>query len=121
MFWDEEKIRANIEAAQTDDLLDRITAYRLGMELHAIEMIERELRTRGVGEAEIADRQQQCERECLFEADGVAKMCSFCRKPAVLQGWGWHRLWQKIPLFPRWFHYCLEHAPEPEAPGERAA
>jgi hypothetical protein len=120
MFWNEEKVRANIQAARTEDLLDRITAYRLEMELHAIEMIEDELHARGVTPDQIADRGEEYERECLFE-DGIAKMCSFCRKPAVAEGWYWHRLFRRLPLFPRWFRYCKEHAPvQPTSPAGRS-
>ena len=112
MHWDEQKVLLNIRQAETDDLLDRITAYRRGMEPEAIAMIERELHTRGVTAAQIAERQQEYARECLFLEDGTARMCSFCRKPAIEEGWGWHKLWGKMPLFLRRFRYCKEHAPD---------
>ena len=112
MFWDDQKVLANIRQAETDDLLDRITAYRPGMEEAAIRMIEQELRSRGVTSEEIARHQDACERACLFLPDGTAMTCSFCRKPAVVEGWGWHWLWQRLPLFPRRFRYCREHAEE---------
>ena len=32
--------------------------------------------------------------------DGTAVRCSFCHRPAVAEGWGWHRLWGVLPLFP---------------------
>src|SRR6266511_1668358 len=110
MQWDPQKLLANIRAADTDDLLDRITAYRAGMEPEAIDMIEAELHRRGVRQDEIDAYRQECERECLFHADGTAKMCSLCRKPAVKEGWGWHRLLGKIPIMLRPMRYCRTHA-----------
>jgi hypothetical protein len=109
MEWDPQKVLANIQAAQTDDLLDRVTAYRQGMEPEALELIEAELHRRGVTATAIEERRQGYERECLFHADGAAMMCSFCRKPAVEQRWGWHKLWSRVPLFPRPLRYCKEH------------
>ena len=109
MLWDDQKVLADIREAETDDLLDRITACRRGMETEAIEMIERELRERGITGTQITAHREACERSCLFRPDGCAVMCSFCRKPAVSEDWGWHRLWGRIPLFPRRFRYCEEH------------
>jgi hypothetical protein len=114
MFWDEQKVLANIREAETADLLDRVTAYRQGMEEVAITMIEEELRSRGITAAEIARHREGCERDCIYLPDGTAAMCSLCRKPAVTERWGWHRIWQKIPAFPRWFRLCKEHAGEAE-------
>lgn len=105
----ETKVLANIRAADTGDLLDRVTAYRGGMEPATIELVEAELRRRGVRAAEIDAYREECERECLHHADGTAKMCSFCRRPAVAERWGWHRLIGKIPIMPRWLRYCRDH------------
>lgn len=113
MHWNEEKVRENIRKASTLDLLDRITAYRKGMEPEAIEWIEDELYRRGVTAAQIAEHREECERECIMLPDGMTAMCSFCRRPAVAEGLGWHRVFGVLPLFPRWFRYCKEHA-EPE-------
>jgi hypothetical protein len=115
MEWNSQKVLENIRQADTDDLLDRVTAYRQGMEPEAIEMIEDELHRRGVGAAAIEKRRQACERECLFYPDGTAMMCSFCRLPAVAQSWGWHKLWKQVPLFPRRFCYCNTHQPATSA------
>jgi hypothetical protein len=112
MFWDEEKVLANIRQAETDDLLDRVTAYRLGMEAVAITMTEEELRLRGIRQAEISRHREACERDCLYLPDGTAAMCTYCRKPAVTERWGWHRIWRKIPAFPRRLRLCKEHAGE---------
>jgi len=115
MVPNEQKVLANIRNADTDDLIDRITVYRAGMEPTAVEMIENELHRRGVKQGQIESYQQQCQSECLFNGDGTAKTCSQCRKPAVREGWGWHRLMGKIPVFPRWLRYCRDHAGKPPA------
>ncbi len=109
MIWNEEKVLANIRTAATDDLLDRITAYRQGMEPAAIVLVQQELAVRGVSQDQIAQQLEEYQRECLFEAHGLALMCSFCRKPAVKEAWAWHKLWHKIPLFLRRFRYCKAH------------
>jgi hypothetical protein len=126
----------NLHAADTEDLLDRVTAYRAGMEPDVIGFIEDELEKRGVTTEEIAAQADQYRRECLYHPDGAARMCSLCRRPAVAAGWGWHRMFsaawrsnpnrvylpgrlinpifEMLPLFyPRYFYYCAEHRPEP--------
>ena len=111
MEWNEAKLQENIRRADTDDLLDRITAYRAGLEPEAIDMIEQELRRRGVSATQIAAQGEQVERECIFHEAGLAKTCSFCRQPAVYEGWGWHKLFGLAPLFPRRLRYCKKHHP----------
>lgn len=110
MMWNEEIVRAKIQAATTGDLLDRITAYRKGMEPTAVAMIESELHRRGVTAAEIAEHRERCEKECVYFADGTAAKCSFCDKPAVREGWGWQKIMRTIPVFPRWLRYCRDHS-----------
>ena len=110
MNADADKVQANILKSDTEDLLDRVTAYRIGMESQAIDEIERELRKRGVNAVQIADHREKCERTCLFLPDGIAKTCSLCRSPAIKEGWGWHRLMGKVPIFPRWLRCCSRHA-----------
>jgi len=100
----------NIKDADTDDLLDQVTAYRLGTEPAAIELIEKELRHRGIMAKHIAERREACEQAYIYLDDGVAAMCAFCRKPAIKQGWGWHRLFGIVPIIPRWLRYCSRHA-----------
>jgi hypothetical protein len=109
MEWDEQKVLVNIRKADTDDLLDRITAFRAGMEPEAVEMVETELERRGVLDVDIAAHWESCQRECLFYADGTAMTCSFCRKPAVKRKWGWHKLWKRVFLFPLRLRYCKDH------------
>lgn len=108
--YQEQKVIVNIRQADSDDLLDRITAFRNGMEPEAIDLIERELQRRGVTPAQIAERSEQCQRDCVFHADGTAKKCARCRKPAVREQWSWHKLFGLLPLFPRPMCFCKEHA-----------
>jgi hypothetical protein len=111
----------NIRRADTTDLLDRITAYRPGMEPEVLGFIEDELEARGITAAEIRAHDEQCRQECLFHPDGSALTCSFCSRPAVQQGWGWQRsrgdyrglarLLHLLGLrFPGYFRYCADHA-----------
>jgi hypothetical protein len=111
LAFDHERVLANVRQAGTEDLLNRITAYRDGMEPEAIEMIEDELRQRGVTAADIAAHAEQVRNEVIFLPDGIAATCSRCNLPAVAQAWGWFRLFRKIPLFPRREYYCRVHAP----------
>ncbi len=109
MDLDLQKVLENIRQADTDDLIDRITAYRAGMEIDAIDMIEQELHRRRVRQSEIDDYRAECVRECLFNADGAAKMCSLCRKPAVEERWAWHRIMGTVPIMPRRMRFCKTH------------
>ncbi|MFN4261293.1 MAG: hypothetical protein ACK4RK_18570 [Gemmataceae bacterium] len=120
MDFNPERVRQNVRQATTQDLLDRITVYRAGMEAEAIEIILIELGERGVTDEEIGQHEAKRRAEVRFLDDGTAIMCSFCHHPAVAEGWGWHRLWGRIPVFPRYLHYCQEHMPvEPECPEEK--
>lgn len=112
MRLDLEKVRSNAQAASTEDLLDRVTVYRAGMEPQAVEVIEAELRQRGVPVEAIEQYAARREREVIQRPDGTAARCSFCPRPAVAEGSGWHRLWGRLPVFPRHFFYCEEHRPE---------
>jgi hypothetical protein len=106
-----ERVRANVHAADTEDLLDRVTVYREGMEAEALDLIEQELRQRGVGGDAIAEHERRRREAVLFDARGMALTCHRCRRPAVIQTRGWHRLWGLIPLFPRRFAWCEQHKP----------
>lgn len=110
MNFDEQKLFTQLKIAETDELLDQVTAYRRGTEPAAIELIEKELHRRGISATKIAERRETCERTCIFLGDGVAAMCSFCRKPAVRAEWGWHKLMGVVPILPRWLRYCARHA-----------
>jgi hypothetical protein len=102
-----ERIRKNARSAGTEDLLDRITVYRAGMEAAAIEIIEAELDRRGIGQKEIDEHGEK--RAGAIRSGEMARRCSFCDRPAVAAGWGWHRLWGRLPIFRRRFLYCEVH------------
>jgi hypothetical protein len=104
-----ERIRDNVREASTEDLLDRATIYRQGMEEEALDLIERELRERGVSWDAIAEHERKRREESLFDEHGIARKCHSCPRPAVLQTWRWHRLWGVLPLFPRRIAWCAEH------------
>ena len=111
MLYDRERVKRNIREAETIDLLDRITAYREGMEPEAIAEIEDELRRRGVTAEDILAHAEHWQRQAVRHPDGLPARCAFCARPAVAQGWGWHRLWGLLPLFPRRYYYCADHRP----------
>ena len=101
LSFDGEKVWANARDVETEDLLDRVTAYRAGLESAAVAILEDELYRRGVTRREIDAHAEACRRECLFHPDGTALSCSYCRRPAVAQGWGWQRLFRLLPALPR--------------------
>jgi hypothetical protein len=107
--FDPGRVIANACASETEDLLDRVTVYRDGMEPEAVEIIEDELRRRGVGPEEMAAHAARHAGAVVEGHDGVAERCSYCRRPAVAAGWGWQRLWNLLPVFPRRFFYCQVH------------
>ncbi len=119
MDLDLDRVRENVRSATTEDLLDRLTYYAAGMEPEALDLIERELRRRGVTTGQITDHARRFEREAVLLRDGTAAACSFCRRPAVGRRWGWHRVRGRgvlaglaalLPLFrPRRCYYCAEH------------
>jgi hypothetical protein len=106
-----ERVRANVQQASTEDLLNRATVYRAGMEEEALVLIDEELRRRGVSAAAVADHEVEQRQRVLRDAGDVAQKCSQCRRPAVGAYWGWHWLWGLVPLFPRKVRYCAEHEP----------
>ncbi len=109
--FDPERVRENVRKASTDDLLDRCTVYREGMEAEAIQIIEEELQSRGVTREQIQAHAASYEGQVLVDAQGIAYRCSFCDEPAVEARRGWHMFWRLIPLFPRLFYYCSAHRP----------
>jgi hypothetical protein len=111
MRFDIDRFRANIREAETTDLLDRVTMYRSDMEPEAVDLIETELRSRGIKEEEIDRHAASRETDVIRFADGSAATCSFCPSPAVARGWTWHRVFGLVPLFPRIFYYCEAHQP----------
>jgi hypothetical protein len=111
MELDRERVQKNAQLASTEYLLDRVTAYRPGMEPEALVVFEAELRRRGVGQLEIEEHAFQRSCEVITHPDGTAVRCSFCERPAVARRWGWHRLWGLVHLFPRRLAYCDQHQP----------
>jgi hypothetical protein len=107
---DLERVKRNVQQSDTEDLLDRATVYRDGMEPAALELVDAELRARGVGDAAIAEHRRR-RAGTIYASDGLALKCSKCQKPAVVRRWGWHRLWGVLPLFPRPLAFCEEHIP----------
>jgi hypothetical protein len=120
MQLDLKRVRDNARQATSEDLLDRLTVYAPEMEPAALEIIEEELRGRGIGTAEILSHAEEREKEVLRREDGSCRTCSFCERPAVAEGLGWHRLWGRIPVFLRYFYYCAEHKPATGAEEETA-
>jgi hypothetical protein len=118
MQFDAQRVLINIRQAETDDLLDRVTVYREEMEPAAILMIESELARRGVYSEDIEEHGRERADRIVRRPDGTAQPCSFCHRPAVRQAWGWHRMWGKLPVFPRLFAYCEQHQPEEVAAEE---
>jgi hypothetical protein len=112
MLFNLDRVRTNVRQATTEDLLDRITVYRGGMEPEALELIAEELRDRGAHDEHIAAHAERRQRETKYGPDGTAVRCSRCHRPAVAEGWGWHRIWGKVPMFPRFYYYCAEHRPD---------
>jgi len=108
--FDAERVLANVRQADDEDLLHRATVYRAGMEPEAIEIIERELARRGFDGSDIAAHRERLATEVLQHPDGVGVKCSFCTAPAVQSGWGWHRLFGRIPLLPRYLYRCKSHS-----------
>jgi hypothetical protein len=109
--FDPDMVKRNAQEATTQDLLDRITVYRDGMEPEALEIIEQELRRQGVKLQDVEDHEQRIRQSVLRDASGVALRCSFCDAPAVAENWGWHRVGGWLPIFPRLLRYCEEHNP----------
>jgi hypothetical protein len=107
-----ENVRRNVRAATTEELLDRVTAYRDGMEPEALEIIEMELHRRAVSQEQVDKARRDYEASAVRDSSGVTLRCSFCKRPAIARGWGWHRLWKVLPLFPRLMNFCAKHHPK---------
>jgi hypothetical protein len=106
-----ERVLENVRRSSTPDLLSRITVFREGMEPKAIQLIEIELADRGVTPEEIEAHEEKLRQEMIVAPDGMPVRCDLCHQPAVAEGWSWHRLWGRFPVFPRYFYYCAEHRP----------
>lgn len=111
MNLDLDRVRANARLASTEDLLDRVTIYRPGMEPEALSIFEEELLHRGVSAADRIDHEEVRREGVLVDDAGLPLRCARCQRPAVWRGRGWHRLWGRIPLFPGTLELCVEHRP----------
>jgi len=109
------RIREDARRASTESLLDRVTVYRGEVEVPALGILEAELRSRGVGLTEVDAHAAARERAGLSRhPDGTVIRCHYCFRPATVRRWQWFRLWGWfLPLFPRPFHLCAEHAERP--------
>jgi hypothetical protein len=107
--FDLKRVAEYIRKADTEELLDRVTVYREGMEPAALDLMEGELDRRGVTREQIGEHGEARWATAIMLPDGTAMRCSYCSRPAVSQGWGWLRLRRRIPVFPRVFAYCAVH------------
>ncbi len=122
MEFNVEKVRKNAEQARTEDLLDRVTVHRNRMEPEAVDIIERELARRGVMPAEVeAHAEQRRVSGVIRDAEGLVRLCSRCRRPAIEVHWDWQRLFGLVPIFPRRLAYCAVHRPSAEKAGKEAS
>ena len=95
--------------ATTEELLDRVTAFRADHDPAALRLFESELSDRGIGRADIEQRAEMVREIVLKRGDGSAVRCGFCERPAEDRVWTWFRLWGKVPLFPRPVAVCGGH------------
>lgn len=111
MRFDPERVKANVRRADTEDLLDRATVYRAGMEPEAVVIILAELRSRGVSLDDVAAHDEKQRGRLLFREDGMPEKCWRCHRPAIDGATDWFRLLGFLPLFPRRVTWCAEHQP----------
>ncbi len=70
MEFNIDRVRNNVRASTTEDLLDRATVYREGVEPEALPLILEELRARGVSpEAVVAHEKQR--GEVILDEQGI--------------------------------------------------
>lgn len=109
MELDLERVRASAKEADTEDLLNRVTVFRGGMEEAALEVLEEELRTRGVGAEEVREYANRMRPLVLWERPGLAARCHLCDSPATRLEWRWRRFLGLVPLFRRQVPCCPIH------------
>ncbi|MBP3955763.1 hypothetical protein J8F10_10760 [Gemmata sp. G18] len=109
------EIAQYIRSAPTEELLDRVTVYREGMEPAALDLMEGELDRRRVTRAQIADYDAKQRATAIMLPDGTAQRCERCDRPAVYQRRGWHRTYGWLPVFRRTFYFCSFHQPASKA------
>jgi len=115
MRFDLRTVARYIRKAETDELLDRVTVYRDGMEPAALDLMEGELARRGVTPRQITAHEQERREVVLTRPDGSTLRCGFCDRPAITRGRGWYRLFGRVPVIPRIFPRCEIHGPADES------
>jgi hypothetical protein len=110
MEFNLKRVAEYIRSADTEELLDRVTVYREGMEPAALDLMEGELDRRGITREAIAAHDAKHRATAIMLPDGTAMRCSFCSRPAVVRALRWHRLFGIVPVFPMRFAYCGFHA-----------
>jgi hypothetical protein len=111
MAFDLSTVAEFARKADTEDLLDRVTVYRDGMEPAAVDLMENELWRRGVQPDELADHERERRERMVVGRDGHPIRCAVCDRPAESRRWGWYRLWGRVPVFPWVIARCGVHAP----------
>jgi hypothetical protein len=110
MEFNLKRVAEYVRRAETDELLDRVTVYREGMEPAALDLMEGELDRRGVTREQIAAHDARARASAIILPDGTAMRCSFCNRPAAARAVRFHRLFGLLPVFPMRFAYCEFHA-----------
>jgi len=108
MSIDLKTVAANIRKAETTDLLDRVTVYREEMEPAAVDLMENEVWVRGLTRDALEEHAVQYST-ALRRADGTARRCDLCERPAMSLRWGWYQLYGRLPLFPKRIARCEGH------------
>jgi hypothetical protein len=116
--FDLKAVAKYIRKAETEELLDRVTVYRGGMEPAALDLMEGELDRRGVTREQIAEHDDaRRATPLLFHPDGIAVRCRYCERPAVARGWRWWRFAGLLPVLPLRLPVCAEHSGRKPPPG----
>lgn len=113
MRLDLRQVAAYVRRAETEELLDRVTVYRAGMEPAALDLMEGELDRRGLGPVDVAEHDLTRWESAIRLPDGTALRCAFCDRPAVARRWGWFRLAGRLPVFPIRLPRCEAHGGRP--------
>jgi hypothetical protein len=116
MTLDLRPVAGYIRRAPTEELLDRVTVYREGMEPAAVDLMENELWHRGLTPERVAAHEAERRKAIVIGADGLVVRCAFCDRPARTKRWGWHKLFGRVPVFPRLFPRCGVHGPAAAGP-----
>jgi hypothetical protein len=116
--FDLKTVAAFIRTAETEDLLDRVTVYRDEMEPAAVDLMENELWQRGLTRTDV-DSHAESRSHLIRRGDGTIRRCELCDRPAASYRWGWHKLYGKVPLFPKFLARCEVHGTiDPATPHE---